>query len=170
MKNKNILVIVGVAVVFLGVGYFFGTSSSLFAPTVSNVSTTTNSTDGDVEIVATTTDMVPVKVTVKPGNSSLTSYNIRIGQRVLINGVYVTPVKVSYDSRCPKDVQCIQAGSVDVGMLFESGKLSQNVIVTSGKPFLFAGKTITIVGVTPAKVSTKKILESEYRFSVSVKN
>ena len=93
----------------------------------------------------------------------------KIGQRIFQNGISITPSKVTYDSRCPRDVQCIQAGTVELGVLLQSGSDSQNVIITLGKPFIFAGKIITLSVVTPAKVSKKTIAVSDYKFLFTVK-
>lgn len=170
MKNKNIVLLILVVMVFLlGVAYFLGTQQNKIIVDTSNVSTTTDPVTGDSVTGTTTTTTTTNKIVPKKIVTVPTSNYIGIGQRTLINSVYVTPIKVAYDSRCPKDVQCIQAGSLDLGVLLESGSLSQNVIITSGKPFTFAGKVVTLTSILPTKVSTKTIGESEYRFLITVK-
>jgi hypothetical protein len=170
MNNKIILIMVAIATSFLVIGFFLGNKNSIITVNTSNVSTTTESevhtSTSSVQKVSLPVQGVVVKKTVPV----ITNNYIKIGQRIVLEGVYITPINVAYDSRCPKDVQCIQAGSVDVGMLLESGNLSQNVIITSGKPFLFAGKVITLTSVIPAKIATKTITTAEYRFLITVSN
>ena len=45
-----------------------------------------------------------------------------LNQRILTNGVHLTPLEVVSDSRCPIDVQCIQAGTVTVRTRIEEGQ------------------------------------------------
>lgn len=161
MNNKNVLLFGGV-VVGVVLGY-------LFFMIENRVDTT------ETVVVATSTDttkdtVVEVGGTKKPAVvSGATNTYSKIGQKISINGVSITPKKVTYDSRCPKDVQCIQAGTVELGVLLESGSSNQNVIITLGKPFYFEGTMVTLTSVTPAKVSTKTISETEYRFLFTVK-
>lgn len=165
MKNNNSVVLVLVAIVFLVGGYFLGVNKN--SGNTLSVSTTTGDTSS--VLVATTSDTATNKVVVKKVVPVTTNNYLKVDQRTVLNGVYITPIKVAYDSRCPKDVQCIQAGTVDVGVLLESGNLSQNIIITIGKSIIFAGKTVTLTNVAPNKVSTKTILESDYRFTFTVK-
>lgn len=171
MKTKYI---VAFGILLLAGGYFAFIRNSTNSTEVNSNATSTAEINGSMEsgdptAPATSSGTTTVK---KPSTTVTTQVSvnyIRMGQKVLINGVFITPTKISYDSRCPKDVKCIQAGSLDLGVLFEKGSTSQNVIITSGKPFLFAGKTITLTSVTPSRISTKKIVENEYRFLFTVK-
>ena len=170
---KNIIIGVGIIIVIGGV-YFLGTKNTgvkVEAPLITASTTTESSTETTATTTTTikTTTSVVNKPVVKTTTKTSTNNTLRIGQRVLLNGVNVTPNKVTYDSRCAKDVQCIQAGTVELGVLLESGSLSQSVIITLGKPFYFAERQVTLTSVTPSKVSTKTIQESEYRFSITVK-
>lgn len=163
MNNKNIVISV-VVVVLLFVAYYLGTKNNNSDIKSSNESVSVI-TDTEDTMLSTTTD----KVLTKPSVVAPTTTYLKIGQRTSINRMYVTPTKVTYDSRCPKDVKCIQAGTVELGVLLESGSLSQNAIITLGKPFYFAERQVTLTSVIPGKVSTKTIKESEYRFTISVK-
>jgi hypothetical protein len=168
MKNIIIsIVIIGI----IGGAYYFGTkqNSTQSVKEVVTVATTTVETPQvtpSVKVVET--PKVVEKPAVKVVQPS-TNTTIKIGQRVAINGLHVTPGKVTYDSRCPRDVQCVQAGTVELGVLLEGKTSTQNVIITLNKTFSFEGKKVTLVSVTPSKVSTKAIQESEYRFSITVK-
>ena len=131
---------------------------------------TTSNVDGN-----TNTPTIPTTptgtVTQQPANTkpaSTLSATLKIGQTATLNDVSITPVKVSYDSRCPKDVKCVQAGSLDLSVLLEKLNLSQTLILTSGKSVVFGNRTITISAVSPVRVSTKVIPEADYRFTVTV--
>lgn len=160
--KKNALIIVGIIILGIVGCYLIGkiTNKNLSEKTLIPISGTT-----ELSGVATATTTTGVK------NTSITTSNtyLKIGQRSLINGVSITPSKVTYDSRCPKDVTCVQAGTVELGVLLESGSLSQNVIIVLNKATVFAGKQIILTSVTPSKISTKTIKESDYRFVITVK-
>ena len=48
-----------------------------------------------------------------------------LGERVYVDGPYVTPLEVLEDSRCPENVQCIWAGNATVDLQLRSGKANQ---------------------------------------------
>ena len=89
-------------------------------------------------------------------------------QRILTNGMHITPLEVVGDSRCPIDVQCIQAGTVTVRALIEVGTNSETVVLTLNKATTFVGKRITLVSATPAKSSKQVILPTDYKFGFEV--
>lgn len=91
-----------------------------------------------------------------------------IGKKITINSVSVTPVQVVEDSRCPTDVQCIQAGTVRLQTKLESEGVTQDVTLTLNQSVTFAGKKVILDSVTPAKVSTVTINPSQYTFHFSV--
>ncbi len=89
-------------------------------------------------------------------------------QRILTNGMHITPLEVVNDSRCPIDVQCIQAGTVTVRALIEVGTNSETVTLTLNKATTFVGKRITLVSATPAKSSKQVILPTDYKLGFEV--
>lgn len=89
-------------------------------------------------------------------------------QRILTNGMHITPLEVVGDSRCPIDVQCIQAGTVTVRVLIEVGTNSETTILTLNKATTFVGKRVTLVSATPAKSSKQVILPTDYKFGFEV--
>lgn len=93
-----------------------------------------------------------------------------LNQRILTDGVHLTPLEVVSDSRCPIDVQCIQAGTVSVRTRIEVGTNSETVILTLAKATTFVGKNITLTSATPAKSSKQTILPADYRFEFKVAN
>lgn len=93
----------------------------------------------------------------------------KINQKIQNNGVYITALKVTEDSRCPSDVTCIQAGTVKLSVKLEVGTKMETVILELGKSFTFSNKTITLTNVTPNTLSTKTIAEKDYVFTFLVK-
>jgi hypothetical protein len=84
-------------------------------------------------------------------------------------GVNITPLKVLQDSRCAVDVQCIQAGTVEVSVALRTQGLGNTTtILTLNKPFATVDETIELVSVTPDKIAGKTIAASEYRFTFSI--
>ena len=85
-------------------------------------------------------------------------------------GIHITPLEVLEDSRCPKDVQCIQAGTVRIRAKLQSDGGSEIQILTLGSPTNFLGKRVTLMAVEPAKYSKTPISSSDYRFTFQAVN
>ena len=81
---------------------------------------------------------------------------------------------VTAESRCPTDVQCIQAGSVTVALTITnlSGVMSAQLLslsTISGKDSSTGyGQPIRLVSVSPAPVSTAQTPQSAYRIELKV--
>lgn len=82
---------------------------------------------------------------------------LRLNQKATFNGVTIVPTKLIEESRCPSDVQCIQAGRVIV--------LVNEVQAEIGKPFVVGNVRVTMTKATPYPVSTKQIGDTEYQFN-----
>lgn len=80
------------------------------------------------------------------------------------HGWTVTPLELVADSRCAVDVECIQAGTVDVRVRVGSTTHT----LTLAEPREVDGGTITLVQVTPEMRSNVRIGLSGYRFSFLV--
>ncbi len=173
MKRSHIALLVSGTALLTFAGYYFGAHKSINDDKVfgNNAATTTLTTTESTELgsssVKELTNVAQGTVT-KPAIKQTSNYAY-IGKRTMVGAVAVTPIKVSYDSRCPKDVRCIQAGTIDVAVLLEEGKHSQSVILTLGKQFIFAEKTVTLTNVYPERVSTKTLKDSDYKFLFTVK-
>jgi hypothetical protein len=91
-----------------------------------------------------------------------------------INGVVtgldvkITPLTLLEDSRCPIDVQCIQAGTVRVRALLGSGLGEGVQTFTLGVPITTEAEAVELVEVKPAPHSERQIASSEYRFIFKV--
>ncbi len=99
---------------------------------------------------------------------------IAFNEKILMEGIYITPLLVLSDSRCPIDVNCIWAGEVSVkvklekGMETREGVTSEEVILKESGSVMFEGKTVSLIAVLPAKKSTMPIQEKDYRFLFDV--
>lgn len=95
-----------------------------------------------------------------------------IGEKILSYGVYITPLEVVSDSRCPIDVQCISAGDLKLKAKVFMNSISQDekeVIFTLGIPFDIQDATITLIDVYPSTRTNKTISPEEYTFTFQVK-
>jgi hypothetical protein len=87
-----------------------------------------------------------------------------LGESVRVGSLVATPRRVVEDSRCPQDVQCIQAGRVVVSTQLSGDGWRETVPLTLGEPYAVQGTTITLVSVRPDKYSARRRPRSEYRF------
>lgn len=92
----------------------------------------------------------------------------KINQTISAFGIQITPLEVLEDSRCPADVQCIQAGTVRLKMLLKSGENEINATFTLNEPVSTDTATVTLVNVEPGKISTVTALPADYRFFFKV--
>ena len=92
---------------------------------------------------------------------------ISIGGQATINDTTIGVLELLEDSRCPADVQCIQAGTVRVRASVDSYNRDFTFILL--KPQIVGNVTITLVSVIPAqKYSTQTVKPSDYRFTFTV--
>ncbi|MBA3732777.1 hypothetical protein H0W91_00140 [Patescibacteria group bacterium] len=98
----------------------------------------------------------------KTGNTT------KLNQRILINGIYITPLTVVEDSRCATGVQCVWAGRVRLTVRLQSGSNLKDMTLINGTPVIFDGKNITLQSVIPEK--TQSTTPLDYRFIFSVTN
>jgi hypothetical protein len=83
-------------------------------------------------------------------------------------GVMVTPLSIEEDSRCPLDVQCIQAGTVRVKVLVTQNGTSTTQVFTLTTPIDVNGTTIELIAADPAKYSTVITTPQDYRFTFRI--
>jgi hypothetical protein len=101
--------------------------------------------------------------------STLATTTASLNQKILDNGISITPLSVVSDSRCAVDVQCIQAGTVIVDVRFQFGGSEVRDRMPLGEERSIFGRTITLSAVSPAKHSKTAIDDSAYRFTFLVK-
>ncbi len=87
-----------------------------------------------------------------------------LGETVRVGSMLATPRSVVEDSRCPQDVQCIQAGRVVVSTRLDGDGWSETVPLTLDEPYPVQGGTVTLVSGRPEKWSERRRPRSEYRF------
>lgn len=120
-----------------------------------------NSTPTASEQTATTTPQQPQVR--EYGNATLA-----LGELATFKNISIRPVALLEDSRCPQDVQCIQAGTVRVSVEVASKSGTSTSILTLGKKFTTDDFAITLANVIPGKISTTQNTESEYRLTFTV--
>ena len=89
---------------------------------------------------------------------------VGLGETVHVGGLIAAPRRVTEDSRCPLDVQCIQAGRVVVTTRLDGQGWSETVPLTLDEAYLTHGTTVTLVSVRPDKYSDRDTPRAEYRF------
>jgi hypothetical protein len=87
-----------------------------------------------------------------------------IGETVRVGALTATPVRLIEDSRCPYNVQCVQAGRLVVSTRLNGDGWSQTVPLVLGEPFPIQGTTVILVSGRPEKYSPRRRPRNEYRF------
>lgn len=92
-----------------------------------------------------------------------------IGQKGNFDILSITLNKLVQDSRCPMDVQCIQAGSVTVSVTLSDGTKTETKNFSSDKePQTFGVYKIYIKNVEPLKDSKKETTTADYKITFNV--
>lgn len=91
-----------------------------------------------------------------------------LNQKILNGGVFITPLEVMSDSRCPVDVVCFWAGEVSLKVRLEKGAVSKEVILKLQTPLTFEGNEVSLTNVTPENNSKKPFNKEDYRFTFLV--
>lgn len=95
---------------------------------------------------------------------------IKIGETASFRGITITPLSVIEDSRCPQNVQCIQAGTVRVNVRSEldSGATREDIVKLNSTSTIDTFK-VALVKVTPNTTAGKTIANGDYRFTFEVR-
>jgi hypothetical protein len=92
-----------------------------------------------------------------------------VGKSGEVQGLKVTFNSFVQDSRCPIDVQCIQAGAVTINVTFAHGPHIETKNMPSDEvPQIFDEYKISIVHVAPARESKTEIQKDAYRVTFHV--
>lgn len=91
-----------------------------------------------------------------------------LNQKILNNGILITPLSVVADSRCPVDVACIWAGEVSLKVLLEKGTTRSELVLKSQTPVVFGDTKISLTNVIPENNSKKTFNKDDYRFTFLV--
>lgn len=130
------------------VAYALEHPRTAMAPALPEVATTTPSPSQDVSTETTGV------------------FTLGLGETGTSHGWTITPTSLVQDSRCPVDVQCIQAGTVEVNVRIGSSSVEKTITLVT--PEEIEGGQITLVQVTPDKNSKFPTKQQEYRFSFLV--
>lgn len=169
---KNILVIFGILVLagFGGKTVFERLSKEKATPTACTMDAKICS-DGSAVGRSGPQCEFAVCPEVKPGVSAIpivATTTARLQQKITTGGIMITPLEVVEDSRCPVDVQCIQAGTVRLRTVFESGITKEELILKLGSPSAFMKKQVELLSVDPEQFSKKKLTPTSYRFTFRI--
>lgn len=89
---------------------------------------------------------------------------VSLGQIAAVSGPRVRPDRVIEDSRCPRDVQCIQAGRLIVRVTIFGGGWSREMDLTLGMPVPVADGSLTLVDAVPASADQPRRYRFTFRF------
>lgn len=93
---------------------------------------------------------------------------IALNERVQVGMVFITPLEILEESRCPSDVVCIQAGTIRIKARVESGLGDSVVELKINVPVTTEAETITLVKADPAPKAANPTPQSAYRFTITV--
>lgn len=82
--------------------------------------------------------------------------------------VSIRPIAVLEDSRCPADVQCIQAGTVKLSLKVNVGGVARTETIQIGQSITAGPDTITLHAVSPVRTTQGAPAPSAYRFTFIV--
>lgn len=102
-------------------------------------------------------------------SSGSETIEVKINQSISALGVGIIPLEVLEDSRCPVDVQCIQAGTVRLRVSLSSGLGKADQIFSLGRMITTEVEEVTLSGVSPAPHSKQTIGKDDYVFSFTIK-
>lgn len=87
-----------------------------------------------------------------------------LGQRVYVDGPWVTPLAVLEDSRCPMNARCVWAGRTRLTVRIDLGSGSETREIGSDEPIPVADGQLSLVAVEPDVVTGQPIESGAYRF------
>lgn len=96
------------------------------------------------------------------------SVQARLNQEVAVLGIRLTPLEVLEDSRCPQDVQCIQAGTVRLRVRIQSGLGTATQELRLDQPVTTEAERITLKAVLPLTKAGTPIARGDYIFTFEV--
>ncbi|MES2088122.1 MAG: carboxypeptidase-like regulatory domain-containing protein [Patescibacteria group bacterium] len=97
------------------------------------------------------------------GNFTKGELTLGVGESKKIDDLTIKINKVLEDSRCPSDVQCIQAGTVRLETLLTLPDSTESAVFSlNAKQQLYGSYLISLIAVLPGKISTKTITNKDY--------
>lgn len=95
-------------------------------------------------------------------------FEVALNKTKTIGGITITPIKVLEDSRCPVNVQCIQAGTVRLQTTLKSGMGEGTQIFTLNQPITTEVHTIELISVMPVAHTDTNINSRKYVFTFKI--
>lgn len=92
-----------------------------------------------------------------------------VGEKGILGDFSITFNKFVQDSRCPIDVQCIQAGAVNINVTMTDGVKTETKNFPSDEvPQTFGAYRISITNVQPNRMSKKEIDPKDYKITFHI--
>lgn len=127
-----------------------------------------NSQPPSNSVVTTSTSTQSTPTTEIPSATS-TTVTTNIGGEAEGLTITVQPKELISDSRCPQNVQCVWAGTVEVRTVLASQTGHGEHTLTLGKPQTFGDYSVTLTSVTPTvKTAGVAIPASSYLFTFEI--
>ncbi len=92
---------------------------------------------------------------------------VTLGNSGKIMNVTISPQEVVSDSRCPIDVECIWAGTVEVRTILSTEVAHGELTLTLGEPQVFGDYSVILTEVLPVKTQ-ERIFDESYQFIYSI--
>ena len=86
------------------------------------------------------------------------------GQRVYVDGPWITPLAVLEDSRCPMNARCVWAGRTRLSVRIDLGSRSETREIGSDAPIQVADGQLSLVEVLPDLMAGQQAEPAAYRF------
>lgn len=107
------------------------------------------------------------------GSTTIRPYGqvtLKLGETGSFRGISIRPTSVIEDSRCPQDVQCIQAGTVRVNIeSMLNGTTTRQSVVGLNATSTIDTFRVSLVRVEPATKAGSTIPNSDYRLTFEVR-
>ena len=92
-----------------------------------------------------------------------------IGEVVQVGGLEVRIIRLIEDSRCPVDVNCIQAGKVVIELEVKNNfNETRPISLSSDQASKVFGQSINLVDVRPLAKTGRRVSKTDYQFTISV--
>lgn len=93
---------------------------------------------------------------------------LKLNETAPFKDLSIRTLSIEEDSRCPSDVQCIQAGTVRVKVQVVSGMGTSTSVLKLEEVFTTEAEVITLTDVRPYPKSTQTIASADYRLVFNV--
>jgi hypothetical protein len=93
----------------------------------------------------------------------------RLGEEIRIGGLFVVPLRIEEDSRCPSGVQCVQAGTVRLAVSVGGADWTRDIVLRLDDPQqVRAGTWLLLAAVCPQPRFPGPVPGGNYHFTFAV--